>query len=516
MTRRFVAPMLCSVIGLGIIAQACATSDDLGFAPLPSATTTSSSSSGATSSSGSSSSSSGIVPFVPMDGGTSSSSSGSSGISDGGMICAAQPFEGKRLPLDIILLLDTSGSMTTQVQTGTSKYLAVKNALATFFSDGDSAGIGVGLQTFPLLKPNTGLTCTSTSQCGASGPCVKKQCSDFLGQPTNDFCVDDGNCGLFGSCNITFGRCANDASYTCPEVGRPCGNDPNGFALGNCVASAKGFCGSGDDPVSCDVTRYADLTAAPAVPVTTLPGATAALTARLNSLGDNLVGTTPTSAVLQGGVNAAKQYAAANPGHTVVLVLATDGLPTACQTDTNAIAAIAKAGATGNPGVKTFVIGVFPANETATAQPVLDKIALEGGTKKAYLVTANASTTTEFVKALNDIRETSAPCEYEIPKATMGTLDFNKVNVEFKPVMGASEQIGNRPNEAACAGAAGDAGADGGALGKKGWYYDKDPGAGQTPTKILLCPASCNAVKADKTAKVNVLVGCETIPSGPN
>jgi hypothetical protein len=39
-----------------------------------------------------------------------------------------------------------------------------------------------------------------------------------------------------------------------------------------------------------------------------------------------------------------------------------------------------------------------------------------------------------------------------------------------------------------------------------GWYYD-DPGA---PTKLSLCPATCNVVKTDAKATVNVLMGCQT------
>ncbi len=39
-----------------------------------------------------------------------------------------------------------------------------------------------------------------------------------------------------------------------------------------------------------------------------------------------------------------------------------------------------------------------------------------------------------------------------------------------------------------------------------GWYYD-NPSA---PTKLLLCPATCNTVKADAKASVNILMGCKT------
>ena len=46
---------------------------------------------------------------------------------------------------------------------------------------------------------------------------------------------------------------------------------------------------------------------------------------------------------------------------------------------------------------------------------------------------------------------------------------------------------------------------------KGGWYYD-DP---KTPTKILLCPASCDAanaiVGAGKPGQIEVTFGCNTV-----
>ena len=42
--------------------------------------------------------------------------------------------------------------------------------------------------------------------------------------------------------------------------------------------------------------------------------------------------------------------------------------------------------------------------------------------------------------------------------------------------------------------------------------YDIDPAAGGTPTKITLCPSTCNTVNTESgNAKVEILLGCKTL-----
>ena len=41
---------------------------------------------------------------------------------------------------------------------------------------------------------------------------------------------------------------------------------------------------------------------------------------------------------------------------------------------------------------------------------------------------------------------------------------------------------------------------------KGGWYYDNP----NQPTKIIMCPSTCDTLKKDSTGKVDVLFGCET------
>lgn len=65
-------------------------------------------------------------------------------INDSGA-CAAEVAQAELIPLDIIVLLDKSGSMSTN-----DKWGGVTNALKTFVNDPASAGIGVGLLYFPV------------------------------------------------------------------------------------------------------------------------------------------------------------------------------------------------------------------------------------------------------------------------------------------------------------------------------------------------------------------------------
>jgi hypothetical protein len=190
----------------------------------------------------------------------------------------------------------------------------------------------------------------------------------------------------------------------------------------------------------------------------------------------------------------------ANPTHTVVLVLATDGLPTRCApVDIPGIASLAQGGVSGTPSIKTFVIGVFADSEKATSAPNLDAIATGGGTSKAFIVTTSSNVAADFQKALDAIRGSALPCEYALPVSMGGQQDFDKVNVKHTTGSGQVEILPYKKNAAGCGTTA-------------GWYYDVDPAGGGTPTKIILCPATCNTVKNESgMAKVEILLGCKTV-----
>lgn len=435
--------------------------------------------------------------FLPGDDGSGSFGDGSGGTEDdsGLKACATETQQAKQLPLDLFIMEDTSGSMSTRINATTSKWTAVKQALTAFFQDPASAGIGVGLQFFPLNQANVPATCTDSAQCGGdSGPCTNKACAFSLGGL--QFCARNQDC-LIGNCDNIY-HCQNDPNYFCSNLGGACGNDANGFPLGNCVNTFPDYCSNAD---SCMVADYQT----PAVAIAPLPGANnAQTTALVNALSaKSPTGNTPTSAALQGAINAAKAYATANSGHTVVAVLATDGLPTKCDTDIGHIANIAAQGLFGTPSIKTFVIGVFAPADQQTATSNLNQIANAGGTSTAFIINTTQNVSQAFLQALNQIRGSALPCDYSIPTPDGGTPDYGKVNVQFTKGSGGKTTILNVKDASACD------------PGSGGWYYDIDPSDGGTPTKITLCPASCQSVKSDPQGKVDVLLGCKTITSTP-
>lgn len=89
------------------------------------------------------------------------------GFNRGDMACAAQTLKAERLPLDLLVMMDSSGSMLDEVEAGRSKWRAVADAMAAFFRDTASAGIGVGLHYFPQLEPNVPAECSMRSAIAA-------------------------------------------------------------------------------------------------------------------------------------------------------------------------------------------------------------------------------------------------------------------------------------------------------------------------------------------------------------
>jgi hypothetical protein len=239
--------------------------------------------------------------------------------------------------------------------------------------------------------------------------------------------------------------------------------------------------------------------AAPAVPIALLPGVASAISTSLAAHRPN--GNTPTSAALQGAINEAESYARANPGHSVVAVLATDGIPDECTPNTiPAIAGIAASGVGANPSVKTFAIGVFTPNDVASGTAALNQIASSGGSGQAFIInTTSQNVEQQFISALNSIRGAALPCQYVLPVPSVGTPDFKRVNVQFTTGSGAAATLPYVEAPANCDPS------------KGGWYYDTDPAEGGTPKAILVCPSTCTTLKGDAKGRVDVVLGCQTV-----
>ena len=77
-----------------------------------------------------------------------------------------------------------------------------------------------------------------------------------------------------------------------------------------------------------------------------------------------------------------------------------------------------------------------------------------------------------------------------------GTVNPFAVNVQVSVGGGATQTVGYAGTMAQC--------------GSGGWYYDN----AMTPTKITLCPSTCDPLKATMNSKVQLLFGCPTVGPG--
>jgi len=437
-------------------------------------------------------------PTTPPGDDSGSGNGGDSGVDLAR--CATDKQEGKLAPLDLVLMQDTSGSMWSYIDATntTTKWTSIKAALSSFMTDPGSAGIGLGVNFFPLFENNVPNSCTTNAQCGGTRRCVLKYCAQ-----TGNLCNVQTDCTGSAALNpcTDLKRCATHQEIICGATGN-C--SAYGLVPPTCDKPLqRGTCT--DQEFSCDVPDYSGL----AVPFAALPGAATAVNAALAERIPNSL--TPTHAALQGAVAAAKAQQTARPEAVVAVVLSTDGIPNTringtsrCTDDPPTIAAVAAAARNGTPSIKTFVIGVLsPQDNTANATQTLNSIAASGGTTSASIIGASATTQADFIAALQKIRAQSLPCELALPVPKVGTPDYNKVNVVYTdPVTKAQSTIQFVGGAAQCNATTG------------GWYYDVDHKTGAKPTKVILCPATCATVQKG-LGTVDIVQGCETKTDPP-
>jgi Mg-chelatase subunit ChlD len=421
------------------------------------------------------------------DAGVSVGEAGSGGPNVDDKSCAGELHEGKLVPLDLLLLLDISGSMEEGANTQ-SKWKAVRDAFTTFIEDPKSAGLGVGLETFP--PPSK--TCAKDTDCGA-GTCEEKGvCSPPATVATTQAACDAAKQAMcddqVNECT-KYGLCAQ-SGLRCPTVGMACA----GGAMDGCMARPK-FCVM--PMAGCDITAYQT----PIVAIADLPGAVPALEKAMAGIVPQ--GATPTTQAVTGALAQLRARAMSNPNRKPVLVLATDGLPNSpdCTSGNtiNAAAMQLSNAAMGMPGILTYVIGIYGANQSAQSMTALGTLATAGGTGTPFSTVGN-DVSQRFLDAINQIRGTALGCEFKIPQPNNGgTLDFDKLNVRLK-IAGIPTDLGYAGSMAGCDPM------------RDGWYYDTDPKMAP-PTRVILCDASCQKVKMPGNSadtSVELQVGCKT------
>jgi len=154
--------------------------------------------------------------------------------------------------------------------------------------------------------------------------------------------------------------------------------------------------------LQCDVTAYES----PDVPIAALPGVNNEQVEALTAAIANRVvgGGTPTTPALQGAIASAGAWRTAHPEQDVFVVFLTDGIPNGCSSTVATAATAAAAGVSGDPSIKTYVVGVGP-EVVANLDPIA---AAGGGSPKATALTMGGPAA--LTDALNAIRASVSGC----------------------------------------------------------------------------------------------------------
>jgi len=197
-------------------------------------------------------------------------------------------------------------------------------------------------------------------------------------------------------------------------------------------------------------------------------------------------GYTPTVPSLQGALNHATAWAAAHTDQNVVVVYATDGYPQGCSGGDNTIDNAAKAAQTAFTGahqIRTYVLGVGPNLAD------LDAIAAKGGTDKAAFIDTGQNVTEQLKTKFDEIRSAVAvDCKYTVPEPPAGQTFSGNVNVQYASGSKPAVVIPYNGTTAQC---------------DEGWQYNADQ------TQIVLCGSTCDEIKADPAANIQMFFSCE-------
>lgn len=238
----------------------------------------------------------------------------------------------------------------------------------------------------------------------------------------------------------------------------------------------------GDFGLDCDNSAYDT----PVVDPTTLPNGNVFAQA-IDAVAPPNEWGTPTYPALSGTVDYAESLYAQDSSRQIAIVMVTDGEPFGCDGQGNNIENTADVAASVADRFPTYVVGVGERLDN------LNQIARRGGTDRAFIVAVDdpEQTRTELLGAIDQIRGDVMSCELGIPSPPDGKqLDKGKVNVDYTPSVGNTLPLSYTDD---CSET-------------MGWRYD-DVGA---PSQIVLCADTCDAVRAEPEASVNVVFGCAT------
>ncbi len=400
--------------------------------------------------------------------------------------CAREVHTAEKVPLDLVLLVDASDSMSG-MSGAQSKWERARAALGAFVKDPGSAGLGVGVAFFPgqpaELRCQADADCAGVTMapmapsCGQQGVCQAPGVPLLADRVCSPGARNIFNCPAGMTCRPR-GTCSQSGTL-CVEAEAPCG------AAGDVCRITPGTCRTAFD--GCRLRQFGQLD----VEIGDLPARAEGVLAALAATEPD--GSTPMGLAVDSvlGVLAARQQASGS--RRSAMVLATDGLPQCEEASVDAVEArLDRARAS----IPTYVIGVFGPAEIAEAGAALKRFATAGGTGSPFLLEAGDDLNQRLLEALKEIRGLALACDYAIPAPGGGAIDFGRVNVRTT-VAGAAELL--------YVGSADRCQPDRG-----GWYYEPAPSATTRPTRLVLCPDSCARLRTDPAARVELEFGCAT------
>jgi len=158
--------------------------------------------------------------------------------------------------------------------------------------------------------------------------------------------------------------------------------------------------------------------------------------------------------------------------------------------------------------IRTFVIGA-PGSEAARGY--LSELAFVGGTARAANCTHDPATNAGdchfdmtlsddfaagLASALASVSGAALGCEFAVP-STSEALTPGSVNVQYRSDQGEPQCFVYDP--APCSG------------GANGWQFAKRADGSDDLSRVVICGSACDEVRADSMARVDVILGCETI-----
>ena len=412
-----------------------------------------------------------------------------------GETCAEDVQKADRAPVDLLLTIDASGSMGSMVDGHRQpKYTLVKQALLHFVRDPGSAGLGLGVQFFPL--PGTGSPCQTNLDCGfpflapTPPPC----------QPVRA-CADPGAGGLLRTCGargagcgavacVPLGRCSVSL-LDCTNIGDAC---PGGAAGDRCLGLGSACETTSGETAACAPAVYEQL----AVPIAALPIPGAQVVARqLNIRGPD--GSTPMRPAVEGALNHLRNHLQAQSGPAGGL-RARHRWRARARLPGNTVAGGRRAADRGARPAR----GRSPPMWSASRPPTTPRsgwccstLATAGGTGQPFIIGAHGQPGPAVPGGPEPDPGAGPALRVHHPPAARRRGD------RFRQGERALERHRRR---------------GGGALRRRrrrcdpaggGWYYDVEPASGR-PTRIIACEATCQKLQVRPQASVEIRFGCRT------